>query len=217
MPSMRHFVSPSFTHEKLEPGLYRDVVDVFEDRMRYWLLAPAKRLLTIKHGEIAAVALATNYIEGIEIYQSGQDSTGRSKAFFRRGYKRIFAGAAEFAYMQDGIADALYELLRCGFAHDGMFRSGIAFSKLRKEAITISWPKKDGRFDPKGRLSSAVINPSRFVECIELHFDSYISELRSKKDNETKVRFQQAIQIKWRLHEPGPIIGMSEERFASGA
>ena len=214
---MRHFVSPSFTHEKLEPGLYRDRVDAFEDRMRYWLLAPAKKLLSIKHGEVAAVALATSYIEGIEIYESGEDSQGRSKRFFRRGYKRIFAGAAEYEYMQDAIADALYQLLRCGFAHDGMFRSGIYFSKVRKEAISVSWPRKNGRFDPHGKLAAAVINPRRFVECIELHFDAYIARLRSKKDNPSKELFDQAVELKWRLGEPGPAIGMSEEQFASGA
>ena len=214
---MRHYVSPSFTHEKLEPGLYRDVVDAFEDRMRYWLLTPAKKLLNVKHGEVAAVALATSYIEGIEIYESGEDSTGQSKVFFRRGYRRIFAGAAEYEYMQDAIATALYQLLRCGFAHDGMFRSGIYFSKVRKEAMSISWPKKAGRFDPKGKLEAAVINPRRFIECIELHFDSYMQRLRSKNDNITKERFNQAVKLKWRLGEPGPVIGMSEEQFASGA
>jgi hypothetical protein len=214
---MRHFVSPNFTHEKLEQQLYKDIVDVFEDRMRYWLLVPAKKLLRIKHGEIAAVSLATTYIEGIEIYISGEDSEGKSGRFFRRGYKRIFAPAAEQAYMQDAFADVLYKLLRCGFAHDAMFRSGIAFSNLRKEAITISWSRKNGRFDPKGHLGSAVINPRRFVECIELHFDSYMKELRARKESALKAPFLRAVDIKWRLGEPGPLVAMTEERFASGA
>ena len=76
---MQHFISPNFTHEKLQPPLYGDVLDVFEDRMLNWLIAPSKKLLGMRHGSVAAVALATNYIEGIEIYVSGKDSEGKSQ------------------------------------------------------------------------------------------------------------------------------------------
>lgn len=213
---MKHLVSPNFQAEKLEPPLFKDVVDVFEDRMRYWLIEPAKKLLTVKHGEIAAIALATNYIEGIEIYTSGKDSKGRSKEFFRRSYKKIFAAVSGPDYMQDAIANALYDMLRCGFAHDGMFRSGIYFSTVRKEAMLITWPKKNGRFDPDGKLESAIINPKGFVRCIEQHFSGYLRELRARKQNDAQERFKSAIAIKWRLGEPGPYIGMTEEQFHEG-
>ena len=214
---MKHYVSPNFTHEKLEPPLFKDVVDVFEDRMRYWLLEPAKHLLKVKHGEIAAVALATTYIEGIEIYIAGKDSKNKSKEFFRRGYKRVFAAVSGPEYMQDAIADALYDLLRCGFAHDGMFRTGIYFSTVRKEAMLITWPKKNGQFDPTAKLESAVINPRGFVKCIEVHLNSYLRELRSRKSNEAQDRFRAAVDLKWRLGQPGPFVGMSEDKFHSGA
>ncbi len=214
---LRHYISPSFTHEKLEPPLYRDVVDVFEDRMLYWLLVPAKKLLGVKHGSVAAVALATSYIEGIEIYASGKDSSGQSKKFFRRSYKRIFTQVAGPAYLQDSIANALYELLRCGFAHDAMFRSGIYFSGLRKEAITITWPKKNGKYDPNGHLESAIINPRRFVECIELHFAEYVKELRRRQPTPAKDKFLAAVALKWQLDRPGHAVGMTQEQFENGA
>jgi hypothetical protein len=218
MPSKsRHFVSPSFTHEKLEPPFYKDVVDVFEDRMLNWLLTPAKELLKVKHGAVAAVALATNYIEGIEIYASGRDSKGKSKAFFRNGYRRIFAAVSGPTHLQDAIADGLYEMLRCGFAHDAMFRHGIYFSTARKEAFTITWPKKNGQFDSDGELESAVINPRRFIECIEIHFNEYMKELRSKTPTPVKDKFLAAVELKWRLGQPGHFVGMTEEQFHSGA
>ena len=109
---MRHFVSPSFTDEKLAISLYKDIVDVFEERMLYWLLIPAKKLLAIKHGAIAAVALATNYVEGVEIYISGQDSNRKSRVFFCRSFKRIFAATSLPPYMLDAVAAALYDMLR---------------------------------------------------------------------------------------------------------
>ena len=208
-----HFISPCFTHRKLEPPFYKDVVDVFEDRMVNWLLAPSKRLLDLPHGSVPAVALATNYIEGIEIYISGKDSNRKSKEFFRKGFKRVFAPVSGSEQLHDAIANALYDSLRCGFAHDGMFRKGIYFSDIRKEAFTVTWPKRNGEFDPLGRLESAVINPARFIESIELHFKQYMRELRSIKSSQTKDNFLAAIKLKWDLGDPEPFIAMTEEEF----
>jgi hypothetical protein len=214
---VQHFISPSFTHEKLEVPLYKDVVDVFEDRMLYWVLMPAKKLLKIKHGEVAAVALATNYIEGIEIYISGKDSKGRSRAFFKRSFKRIFLPVPGEPFMLDAVADALYDSLRCGFAHESLFRNNIYFSSVRKEALTVTWPKKGGRFDPNGKLESAVINPARFIEGIEHHFTEYVKELRSRAGTPAKAPFLTAVEMKWGLSKPGDVIAMTEREFESGA
>lgn len=213
---MRSFTSPTFTHDKLDLPLYKDMVDVFEDRILYWLLSPAKKLLSVRHGSVAAVALATSYIEAIEMYISGTDSKGKSEAFFRRGYKRIFAPVSGPAYMQDAIASALYQRLRCGFMHDAMFRAGIYFSGARKEAITITWPKKNGKFNPEGQLESAIINPRRFVDCIDVHFTEYMKELRARKPNEAQEKFRSAVAVKWSLGGPDRLVGMTEEQFASG-
>lgn len=215
--STRHFVSPNFSYEKLEPPFYKDVLDVFEDRMVNWLISPSKHLLKLKHGYVPAIALATNYIEGIEIYASGKDSKSRSKEFFRRGYKRIFAMVSGPVEFQDSISDALYDLLRCGFAHDAMFRSGIYFSTVRKDAFIVSWPKKNGQFDPNGRMESAVINPVRFVECIDLHFKDFMKCLRSKDAKVEKESFLAAVALKWRLGGPGHSVGMTEAEFLSEA
>ena len=218
MTAIKHFISPNFTHEKLEAPSFEDIVDVFEDRMANWLLMPAKTLLEIPHGDVAAVALATNYIEGIEIYISGQDSNKRSREFFCTGFKRIFHRRVNFFQdvMHDAFAKALYDLLRCGFAHDAMFRYGITFTKVRKEAFTITWPKINGEFDLNGQLQSAVINPQRFIEGIEFHFNKYMKELRSPEPSVIKENFLSAVKLKWSLGEPGPFVGMTEQEFLSG-
>jgi hypothetical protein len=213
----KHFVSPNYTHEKLEPPFYKDLVDVFEDRMLNWLLVPATKLLKIKHGSVAAVALAMNYIEGIEIYASGKDSKNKSKEFFRRGFKRVFASASGPAHFQDAIANSLYDLLRCGFAHDAMFRNRIYFSSIRKTAFTITWPQKNGQFDPDGHLESAIINPERFIQCIEIHFAEYMKELRAKDATVIKENFLAAVALKWDLEGSIHRIGMTEEEFMRDA
>lgn len=212
-----HFVSPSFTHEKLEPPFYRDVVDVFEDRMLHWLILPARELLKVRHGEVAAVALATNYLEAIEIYISGKDSSRQSRVFFIRGFKRVFAGVSGPEFMHEAIASSLYELLRCGFAHEGTFRHGIYFSSVRKEAFTVTWPKKGGAFDPDGKLESAIINPRRFIEGVEGHFRDYIRQLRRPTESEVQRRFKEAVALKWHLNGQERHIGMTEEDFYRAA
>lgn len=218
MTRIQHFISPNFTHEKLEAPSFDDLVDVFEDRMANWLILPAKKLLEIPHGDIAAVALAINYIEGIEIYISGQDSKNRSKKFFCTGFRRIFHRRVNPLQdvMHDAFAKALYDALRCGFAHDAMFRYGITFTEVRKEAFTITWPKINGEFDPDGQLLSAVINPRRFIEGIEFHFKKYMEELRSSEPTVIKENFLAAVRLKWNIDAPGPLVGMTEHQFLSG-
>lgn len=214
--SPQHYVSPNFTTEKLKAPTYEDIVDVFEDRMRHWMLEPAKQLLLQKHGYVAAVSILIGYFEGIEIFHAGEDSDRQSKTFFKRGYKRVFASASGPEYVQSAIAAELYSKLRCGFAHDGLFRNPVVFSTIRKEAFFITWPKKKGAFDPKGKLTSAIVNPHRFCEGIFEHFDSYVQKLRAGIDQDLKRRFLAAIAIKWRLGEPGPYIAITEEAFLRG-
>ncbi len=213
----RHFVSPSFTHEKLEPPFFKDVVDVFEDRMLNWLIVPAKDLLKVRHGEVAAVSLVTSYMEAIEIYLSGTDSKNRSREFFVRGFKRVFAGISGPEFMHEAVAVSLYDLLRCGFAHEGMFRHGIYFSTIRPEAFTVTWPMKNGVFDPAGRLESAIVNPGRFVVGVETHFRDYVRELRRGGDSEAKSKFKAAVDLKWHLDGQERNIGMTEKEFYRAA
>lgn len=213
----RHFISPSYTHEKLEPPFFRDIVDVFEDRMLNWLIEPAKRLLEMPNGEIAAVSLATNYFEGIEIYLSGQDSKGHSRQFFIRGFKSVFPGFSGPDHLYEPIASALYDLLRCGFAHDAIFRHGIYFSEIRKESFTLTWPKKNGAFDLDGDLESAIINPKSFVEAVAKHLREYVRELKGVSESDRKAKFKAAVDLKWNLDGRERNIGLTEEEFYGAA
>jgi hypothetical protein len=208
-----HFVSPSYTHEKLEPPFFRDVVDVFDDRMMNWLVKPAKALLRVRHGEVAAVALATNYFEGIEIYASGKDSKGQSKKFFSRGFKRVFSDFSGPKYLEAAVHSSFYDLLRCGFAHDAMFRNGIYFSSVRKEPFTVSWPRTNGVFDADGQLEAAIVNPHSFIAGVEKHLTEYVRELRRVPDSDAKAKFQAAVNQKWDLSGRERNLGMTEEEF----
>lgn len=209
---MRNFISPNFGYKKLQSLTYEDLVDVFEDRMRNWFFQPASHLLEIPHCEIAAVGLLANYFEGIEIYITGQDSKGKSKPFFVRGFGRVFPLQEQDPTVSGKITDAIYNQVRCGFAHDGMFRNRVFFSRVRPDAILLTWPKKNGAL-VFTQVESIVINPPRFYECIKIHFDGYMKSLREAAVPEMKRAFRDAVALKWGLEEPDRIIGMTQDDF----
>lgn len=213
MKKILHHISPTYTHEKLVTPSYTDLIDVFEDRMRRWFLEPILHLISIEHGNVPAFSLALGYFEGIEIYYSGQDSKGASKKFFRRGFRRTYRIKQENSSLHDRLIDGLYEQARCGVAHDGMFRNRVFFSEARSEAITFTWPKKDGEFDKDGHLESVIVNVPRFVEGIIKNFEQYVDELRSESDPEKKSNFLAIVALKWGLGEPEISIGMTEAEF----
>lgn len=212
----QYFISPNYTHEKLETPSYSDLIDVFEDRIRYWVLEPARKLFAEEHGDIASASLLIGYFEGIEIYHSGEDSAGRSKEFFRRGFQRVLTVPPSDLPLYDAVVDGLYGQARCGFAHDGLFRTRIFFSRARPEPIYISWPKKNGVNDPDGTLESAAINTPILYDRIDRHFSSYVASLRAETDATLKANFIAAVDLKWGLNDPDPVIATTESQFFSG-
>ncbi len=211
-----HFVSPRYTSEKLEPPFYRDMVDVFEDRVRGWLIDPALVLLRVNRLSVPAVILCVNYFEAIEIYISGEDSARRSKEFFKRGFKRVFSVRGQNDEVSDWISTALYESMRCGFAHEGMAKNGVNFSLVRSEPILVSYPKKNGSPDLFSKPAAFIVNPEVFVKGVEAHFSRYVSDLRRSRDPVLSANFKRAAELKWALNEPGRVIGMTEKEFFSG-
>jgi len=212
-----HYISPTHTHEKLDSPSNSDLVDVFEDRIRRWLLEPSLHLLKLEHGDVPAISLILGYFEGIEIYCSGKNINGASKDFFCRGFQRVFSIKPENAHLFDEVVDGLYAQARCGFAHDGLFRNRVFFNGARPEALNITWPRKNGQFVEDGHLEAVVINARRFVDGVIKHFERYVAALRSETDPVLKANFLAAVDLKWGLTEPDRVTGMTESEFFGGA
>lgn len=209
---MQSFISPNFGPEKLESPTYEDLIDVFEDRMRSWFLLPASRLLEMPCCQIAAVALLITYFEGIEIYLSGKDSRNRSLEFFTNGFFKVFAIQDEGTESSKIVAGAIYNQARCGFVHDGMFRSRVFFSDVSLKPLFVSFPKKNGTLD-FSQVESIVINPFLFYGSIRTHFEGYVKSLREGSDTAMRQAFETTVKLKWALDERGHAIGMTEEDF----
>ena len=210
---MMHLISPHYTSKKLEPPFFRDLVDVFEDRTRYWMLNPAKELLKERNSQIAAVGILLNYIEGIEIYLTGEDSINKSFDFFCSGFSKVFSVSVGDRSVIEHCAKALYVQARCGFAHDGLFRNRVFFKDTTKNAFIITWPRKDGQLIFNRGVESIVINPIRFYEVVEIHFENYVRRLKENKDKQLIDSFKSAVDLKWGFEIEYINIGMAEEEF----
>ena len=207
-------ISPHFSDQKLEQASIEDFIDVFEDRVRFWLLEPGKTLLSAPDGFIAAVSLLLTYFEAYAIYRNGDDSKGQSKRFFREAFIDVFGSAKLTHALLGRVADILYQDARCGFFHDGIFRDRVLFAEAVQGELLVTVPKVNGQPDENGAIESVVINPKRFYNAIESHFARYIAGLRDTGNRVARENFKKAVDIKWRPHTAGAIVGMDEEAFA---
>lgn len=210
---MIQLISPHYTYKKLEPPFYKDLVDVFEDRMRYWMLYPAKKLLSNRIDQVAALGILLNYLEAIEIYTTGNDSNKKSYEFFKNSFSKVFAITVGDESGIDECAKALYVQARCGFAHDGGFRNKVFIKDTTQNAIVITWPMENGKFVFSRGIESIIINPVRFYQVIEIHFENYLKKLKSRKDQNIVDSFKSAVNLKWGLDIEYVNVGMTEEEF----
>ena len=210
---MDNYISPNYKDEKLEDPSFEDLIDVFEDRVRNWMLLPAESLLESHHGFVAAISILFTYFEGIQTYASGKDSNRSSKTHFINGFLSVFGAPDIDKSKLRNMAETIYSEGRCGFFHEGLSKRKIVYSSVRKEALTITVPKVDGELDFQGEVRSIVINPARFLWCVKRHFDKYISDLRNEDNVHLRDCFKRTVDTKWGLEDPDVPIGTTEEEF----
>lgn len=180
-------ISPRFMDAKLPVGCGVDPkIDVFEDWMTGWVLNHAQALCAGnyvfgKDAGFAILTLVTVYFEPIESYHTGQSSDRQSKAFFRRGFLRVFpqlgatlqsSGYAEADRLADEIANEIYDQLRCGLFHEGGTKNkliigpspGAAPLGLMLETTT-------------GHVGSIFIDPCKFLVAVQNHLQDYVAKL----------------------------------------
>jgi len=222
--TMEHRISPRYDHEKIENPTLEDLIDVFEDSWRGFVLTPAKALLKHPDGDVAAMTLISSYFEAIWIYMTGEDSDGRSKEFFVNGFGCCFradsagstgsAGSAEIEIA----AKEIYKHIRCGLAHTGMLTLRVNFSRVGAKAFYLTYPKKsDGSLSTSVPVSSIVVNPLMMYEGVLQHFERYVEALRTGEQSDLSVPFQKAVSRLWGLEEGDNIIGMTEAEYKGRA
>lgn len=205
-------ISPNFPDEKLNNPSIEDLIDVFEDCIKSWVIEPACVLLGMPHGFVAAMCLLLTYFEGYSIYRRGEDSRGRSKVFFREGFRDVFRNVTVDPALIDRVSDVLYGDARCGFFHDGMLRERILFSEQFDAEFVVTVPKVSGKPAQTGAIASILINPRSFCRTVATHFVDYVWALRDVKNTALRANFKAAVDAKWSPDTSVPI-GMSEDEF----
>ncbi len=71
-------ISLRFTVERLAGGQIDDMIDVFADQMRGWLIDPANQLIPHRHAGFGILAIVFSYFEPIGQFLEGK--AGNSKA-----------------------------------------------------------------------------------------------------------------------------------------
>jgi len=202
-------ISPNFTTEKLENPTINDVIDVYEDRIRNWVLNPVATLLGQKHGTPAAFCILLTYFEGAWSYKVATLSKGKSKDFFGHGFVDVFkfSGIPESVLLRTG--KLLYEDARCGFFHDGMFRGRVYFAEMNKD-IVITLPRKAGVLDLLGEIQSVLVDVRRCHDAVSRHFDASVSILRDTINVLERASFFEFFKSQCDWESPGTVIGIPE-------
>ena len=202
-------ISPHFSDEKLDKPSIDDLVDIFEDRIRFWTFEPVKSLLQEETANVAAFCLLLTYFEAIWSYIFCQDSNHKSQQFFREAFVDVFRNGGISITLLGRIGGILYEDARCGFFHDSMFRERIYFAEMNRDLV-VTLPKVNGKIDEAGEIQSILIDPNRFYIAIEKHFTNYINKLRSRSETKQRLEFQKICRAKWNWSKEGPIIGLPD-------
>ena len=111
---MKQRLTPNYDHEKVANPNCADLIDVFEDAWKGYVLAQVEVLLRNTNGDIAAMTLLSSYFESIEALHQGISSDGQSKAFFVGGFRRVFDKSSNLHVAEDA-AKAIYRHVRCGY------------------------------------------------------------------------------------------------------
>jgi hypothetical protein len=209
---MKVFVSPNFETDKLDNPTFDDIVDVFKDRMMYWLFEPAQKLLKERNGYLGAFSLMLSYFEGIWSYVTGKDSKGKSKKFFKEAFVDVFHSSRKSEQLLERVSDILYEDGRCGFFHDTMLKRRVYIAELKRGDMLVTLPRnKDGTINKEGTIKSLIIDPRKFTAAVERHFVGYLLSLRNPDETLKRDNFLKIAKEKWDWEGDGTIIGINSD------
>lgn len=189
-------VSPLYDSDKLQGNRIEDKIDVLQDWIEGWVFDCAQALLDHPkvHGHFAAISLTLSYFEGHQVWRIGTESRGKSKAFFRDTFKTVFSPATPSASQLaqgwaqpnlEEVADRMYELARCGFAHLGLPKEGVVWAKTGVAISTTTLLQGN-------KIVTLIIDPWEFLDAARAHFDAYIDEVKKPTSTVLRANFEKA-------------------------
>lgn len=217
---MKQRLTPNFDHVKVANPSVDDLIDVFEDAWKGYILVPAQVLLNTPHDDIAVMTLLCPYFETIEALHRGESSVHKSKKFFIDGFLRVFEkilGPVDEQAAKHA-ATAIYVNVRNGVAHTGMPKDPVHFQRIRREAFHLTYPlSSDGQLDTASPVCSILFNAQRIHESVNWHLDNYVKTLRQPHEIILRDNFDRLMRSKWGIGKGDNVFGMREEDFTNPA
>lgn len=194
-------ISPNFSSEKLQNPTLEDLIDVFEDRMRFWLLEPAKVLAPHPHGQVASLNLLLTYFEGVWSYIQGRDDRDNPEISFTDCFLEVFKSGGPSSDLLRRIGEILFEDGLNGFLHDAFFRRRIFFGRVPGGCLAAEVPLKNGLPDEMGDIEFITIDVEGFLAYIEGHFKQLVLALRNPLREDLRSKFRQTCKEKWNYEQ----------------
>ena len=215
---MKQMLTPNYDHKKVENPSLVDLIDVFEDALKGYILTPAEVLLNSPNGDIAAMTLLSPYFESIEALYRGKSSDGNTPEFFVAGLMRVFEKTSGLADEQvtKNAAKAIYVNVRNCIAHTGFPKDTVHFQRIRPEAFHLSYSlSSDGQPDTASPVCSILFNAQRIHESVNWHLENYVKTLRQPHETFLQDNFNRLMRSEWGIGKGDNVVGMTEEDFTN--
>ena len=187
-------ISRHYDHTHIKADNIETHIAVYEDQIRGWFHDQA-RILEKSSSDAGFVILLVvlAYIEQYAIFSKGQDSKGRSKEFFKDGFKAIFPLTSKEANNPDDldqVIESLYYQMRNGLFHTGMTRSKVILSGANEFTINVEYTPSSQSVE---RIS---VNPHAMLNTIENHLADYVMLLRNPEETQLRTNFEKAWEMR---------------------
>lgn len=154
------------------------MIDVFEDQVRGWIIAPANALRGHPHAGFAILASVLSYFEPIGQFVEGKKAGSRHQ--FGVGLLSVFPNI-EPRY-RDLILAELYEQVRCGLFHQAITKAKVIVNPDGEDPIEIH-----GAADKIVRI---IVVPIAFIDAIDRHLTWYADRLRDPANVDLRGNFE---------------------------
>lgn len=210
---MKQQLTPHYDHDKVANPTCADLIDVFEDAWKGYVLDQVQTLLKAPNGHIAAMTLLCSYFEPIESLHQGKPSDFQSREFFVRGFLRVFDRTSN-PNVTKLAAQAIYHNVRCGVAHTGFPTHRVHIQRTNPHAFIVTYPLlPNGQPNMELQVESVLVNAQRMYDAVNWHLDRYLEALRKGDDVTLRTHFERLMCSSWGIGEDDNVVGMTEDEF----